>query len=197
MRIIWSIIGVILQVIGNTFKRSDMLFLGYYLAGTGKPRSLPVYSHQDLVDMFISEYHTGAEFDWSIEIVRDNDVLHNTLGKFWCKYDKNYLYVKDEYIFYPICEDANTHFSDCTCKDKRYVNLHTHISLLPDVVLEFINAHNKVCHRIYNRLGEMKFSFKRDKVLVQLEYLMLYFTINDEFWVNKGKPFNVYCEIPV
>lgn len=189
MRTIWSIIGVILQVIGNTFKRSDVLFLGYYLAGTGKTRSLPVYVHESFVTEFFDAGINCDDFEIHMPA---NPMIVTTLGKFWVRVENGSFIVKDRYMFYPLCSDSDVHFSDCGCEFKEYAELYRSIYFKYEYVEKIYKS------KLYKKIKNPDIKIKLGThIMLFADVSRIGFTVNDEFWVNKGKPFDVYTEIPV
>lgn len=198
--IIWIILGYILQWIGHMFRRSDVLFLGYYLAGTGKTRSLPKESISIINTMIEGiEPEPGntlilnpLEFCNQVlgtSMHGEFQVLFHTIGKFWCIAEKDIIIIKDRYMFYPLCADSHIHFSDCDCQHKEYTRIYRSY-YYPHRVRELIKRLTK----------KEKFSPKcifNNLVSYDISTISASIMINDEFWVNKGKPFDVYSEIPV
>jgi len=183
--IIWRLIGIILQVIGNILKRSNILFLGYYLASTGKTRSLPVYVHDIVRDEF-RPYHLWS--DTYVPHVFYGTILYSTIGKAWVRLDNNIIYIKDKYIFYPTCEHSDIHFDDCTCISKTYADL-TRLIYIPGKIVEFL------CNTPVRDFTKHITLGKYIRIRLDVEHIE--YVISDKFWVNKGKPFKVYCEIPI
>jgi hypothetical protein len=188
--IIWRIIGIILVGIGNILRRSDVLFLGYYLTGTGNTRSLPDYLYSGIITtlnqpflrpqyMIINLGDVGHLMN-----VEDSEytMLYNTVGKFWAKRDSNCIYIKDVYEFYPLCEDASTHFKNCKCTHKKYAELRKHVCYIPR---RFVEKFSKLTSTPIN-IGAFK---------LEAFFGNLTICVNDKFWVGKGKPFEVYSEI--
>lgn len=183
--IIWRLIGGILEWIGKRFERSDILFLGYYLSGTGITRSLPVYTHQ----IVVNEFNIGYQLpDTYIPHVFFGSILYNTIGKAWVKRENDIIYVKDKYLFYPLCDNSDTHFDDCTCIHKEYSHLHKAVYLDYNLVQKLYKTPLK------NLKVRIPF-YEDSEISISIECISI--SILDSFWVNKGKPFNVYCEIPV
>lgn len=178
--IIWTLIGYILQVIGNILKRSDILFLGYYLSGTGKTRALPVYVHKLILED-LSWFRQYCYPDTYIIYKSYNDIIYHTIGKCWVKKDINYIYIKDVYMFYPICSECDKHFHDCTCEQKQFAVLNKHLFYIP--------------HKLYDRISDDTVIKINKYMKFEFHFYALTLSINDKFWVNKGKPFDVYTEI--
>jgi len=188
--IIWTLIGIFIQWVGKLFKRADVLFIGYYLAGSGKTRSLPVYVHEAVLNElgWLRQY---CHPDTYIVHRFDNLVLFHTIGKCWVKKDGDLIYIKDRYMFYPLCPDSDTHFSDCGCKPewKVYSSLTKHMYITPQRYTDkLLNSRFRYLH-FHRTMGRF--------ISVTADIWGIKYEINDEFWVNKGKPFDVYSEIPI
>jgi len=184
---IWRLIGIILQGIGSIRKRSDTLFLGYYLAGTGKKRSLPEYQNEAILKECNQSAHYW-EHDLSdtyiVHTFHENH-LYTTIGKAWVRRANHLIYIMDTYKFYPLCRDADYHFSDCPCTSKAYANLYRDITI-PEKISK-LPILKKI--RLDKKFGKY--------IRILYGWPVLGYEISDEFWVNKGKPFEIYSEIPV
>lgn len=203
-RIIWSLIGVIMVIIGNVFKYSNIMFLGYYLMGTGNTRRLPEYYDELLVSMFAGiEPEDGDKLimnsmdaiSWDDEINHHNMYLKlfETIGKFKAECKDGVIYITDDYKFYPLCEESDKHFSDCNCNpdNKEYSHLHKHLVI-----------NNKIIYKTVKLITDLKKTpcicfINTDFVTLRLSTYSLSLEINDEFWVTKGKEFKVVYELPI
>jgi hypothetical protein len=188
--IIWRIIGIILVGVGNITRRSDVLFLGYYLTGTGNTHSLPEYLYDGIITTlnqpFLRNKYSIINLGDVGHLLNVEDseysMLYNTVGKFWAKRDRNYIYIKDTYEFYPLCEDANTHFKNCKCTHKEYSQLRKHVGRIPRIIVDKFS----ILTATPIKLGALE---------IELFFGNLTICVNDKFWVDKGKPFEVYSEI--
>jgi len=181
-KIFWFFTGTLLIIIGKLLKKSHIQFLGYYLQSTGKTRSLPVYT-LPLLQNELNYLKTNVYKPFTF----NDSMLFHTVGKVWAKRDMNITYIKDIYKFYPICEDPESHFSDCTCENKEYASVDVNIIKLPSALRHKFMLNDKYTQK---KLVIGK------HITTHFSFFGITATINDEFWTNKGKEFNVYSEIP-
>ena len=122
----WRLIGLALKVYGRAFKRVHILWLGYYLLGSGKRRELPDWAWDKVTGL-----HRGSFRDalatrgwWTPSAARNYD-LFNTVGKF-VRRDERLL---DRYAFYATCNAAMTHGMECECDDKSWNDVSIDVKL--------------------------------------------------------------------
>ena len=115
--IMWRLIGLALKVYGRAFKRCHMLWLGYYLLGSGKRRALPDWAWDGVTGMHRGLYRdTPSTRGWFTPSGMEGSMdMFNTVGKFIRRDDR----LLDRYAFYPTCNKATTHGMTCDCDTER------------------------------------------------------------------------------
>jgi hypothetical protein len=181
--IFWFMVGSILILVGKLAKKSHIHFLGYYLQGRGKERCLPVYTYP-LLEYELRHYGLSHYKPYTFI----NPMLFHTIGKAWVKQNTdNKTFIKDVYKFYPICSEVETHFSDCDCEDKQYSDISILSIKIPEKYQDKIFKNNRY-HKNF-KIGE------HIKACLTKYYFSM--EVNDEYWINKGKEFNIYTELNI
>lgn len=188
----WFVIGTALKLLGIVLRKEQVLNLGHYLQGTGKPRKLHKHLHSEINALWVEKArHLGVWPDGetglgkAILVPDEETSLYSTIGKFRAYYvcRTNNIEVEDYYFFYAICNKASAHFYGCGCpkNEKHWATLDRAIT---------IGKHKQLIwdHAWWIKKDSQGFpsnlhiAFYKWAIHASVQ-------ISDSFWVDKGKPF--------
>jgi hypothetical protein len=190
MKLWWKILGTCLIAYSHLHKSFPVRWLGYYLQGTGKTRTLP----DELLEnsnRFQRDFNTNRH--WT-RLVSKRDSRRNsyyTVGKVKLRPFRGGWAILDYYIFYPVCTQSNIHGRGCKCESqKRTWNRVTVCEYnLPTKISRFITGewyapsyNNKF--NINMKLAGWEISIYDSDSMSDIDI-----SVCDKYFENKGKPF--------
>ena len=191
------ILGTILWMLGAVIRRIDVLHLGWYMMGTGRRRTLPLWAWAKTKRV---DYNARGWFSPYVERRSPRArMLFNAMGKFkardWIDSDNaKRTSLLDTYVFYATCSSPRRHGQNCGCptivRDWNSVTLiDIRWSSIPILRLrEWLRNSSRL------RRGVTRQIF--GGIDCTLSYAGLNFNASDEYFAERGTPFYITGQVP-
>lgn len=170
-------VGMAAILAGKLTRRNHLVFLGWYMTNTNREKvvKMPAEFATEFSPQNSAWYKIGER---SFAVHPDNLDVHLSVGKVCADVVDGKVRFWDEYIFYPICRQAETHFSDCGCTERTWKSVPIPL------------PQNRFGSRIAELIGRIF-----DDVVVNAENNNI--IISNKAFQYAGVPFTSVLEVPV
>lgn len=198
--IFWRILGLVLYILGRVRHKTHYEWLGYYLLGSGKTKTLPrsAFSEESWKSLVCN---VRRDSKWWEPRLQDEDNIYHTVGKAWVRLSPYGIVLVDHYYFYACCDLGyihNEHTCNCDEEAREWQDIDAGSIKIRGLWLYHLvqrtyktdNDWSNGMGTVFSKWGvTIRWGFYLAQKCTDLQGLQLDIILSDRIFADKGKPF--------